>query len=61
MNFPLDRPMQVAVVDDTQLNLTLIGKLVDRTPNARAHNFERPQLRAPYPGARVVPGQGTTA
>ena len=34
--------MQVAVVDDTQLNLTLIGKLVDRTPNARAHNFERP-------------------
>ncbi len=42
MNFPLDRPMQVAVVDDTQLNLTLIGKLVDRTPNARAHNFERP-------------------
>ena len=34
--------MQVAVVDDTLLNLTLIGKLVDRTPNARAHNFERP-------------------
>jgi hypothetical protein len=42
MNFPLDRPMQVAVVDDTLLNLTLIGKLVDRTPDARAHTFERP-------------------
>ena len=34
--------MQVAVVDDTQLNLFLIGKLVDRMQDARAHNFERP-------------------
>lgn len=35
--------MQVAVVDDTQLNLFLIGKLVDRMQDARAHNFERPR------------------
>jgi len=34
--------MQVAVVDDTPLNLTLIGKLVDRMPQAQAHSFERP-------------------
>lgn len=34
--------MRVAVVDDTLLNLILIGKLVDRLPHARAHTFERP-------------------
>ncbi len=42
MNLALDQSMQVAVVDDTLLNLTLIGKLVDRTPNARARTFDRP-------------------
>ena len=33
MNFPLDRPMQVAVVDDTQL--------LDVLPNLR--NWDAPQ------------------
>lgn len=34
--------MQVAVIDDTPLNLTLIGKLVDRMAHARAHTFGHP-------------------
>lgn len=34
--------MQVAVIDDTPLNLTLIGKLVDRMTHARAHTFGHP-------------------
>ncbi|MCK6408427.1 HD domain-containing phosphohydrolase [Thauera sp.] len=42
MNPSPDHRMQVAVVDDTPLNLSVIGKLVDRMPNACAHTFERP-------------------
>ncbi len=35
-------PMKVVVVDDTPLNLVLMGKLVDRLPGTQAHTFERP-------------------
>jgi putative two-component system response regulator len=42
MNRSTDHPMQVAVVDDTQLNLTLMSKLVDRLGHARAKAFNQP-------------------
>ena len=37
-----DRPLQVAVVDDTQLNLLLMSKLVDRLGHAHATAFDQP-------------------
>ncbi|MFU2487407.1 HD domain-containing phosphohydrolase [Thauera sp. WH-1] len=42
MQRPPCSPMNVVVVDDTPLNLVLMGKLVDRLPMARAQGFERP-------------------
>jgi len=36
-----DKPL-ILVVDDTPLNLVLMGKLVDRLPGTQAHTFERP-------------------
>jgi len=32
-------PMKVVVVDDTPLNLVLMGKLVGRLPGTQAHTF----------------------
>ena len=37
-----DPPLQVAVVDDTLLNLTLMSKLVDRLGCARTKAFSQP-------------------
>lgn len=42
MNHAPDRQLQVAVVDDTPLNLTLMSKLVDRLGTARAAAFDQP-------------------
>ena len=42
MNRSPERPLQVAVVDDTQLNLMLMSKLVDRLGHARAKAFDQP-------------------
>src|SRR5690606_41780528 len=42
MNRSPDRPLQVAVVDDTPLNLTLMSKLVDRLEHAQAKAFDQP-------------------
>ena len=42
MNRSPDHPLQVAVVDDTQLNLMLMSKLVDRLDHASAKSFDQP-------------------